>query len=109
MFVNNEVEEESKEKMTFMEKLAAMSPEEDVKIEEEFIQQESEEVEEKQAESILIVFFSGSLILLKISILVLYWSCLPTLSFALLRALSSSAEPSSLICSNVLVSVKVSS
>ena len=31
MFVNNEVEEESKEKMTFMEKLAAMSPEEDVK------------------------------------------------------------------------------
>ena len=41
MFVNNEVEEESKEKMTFMEKLAAMSPEEDV-----------EEVEEKQAEEI---------------------------------------------------------
>ena len=52
MFVNNEVEEESKEKMTFMEKLAAMSPEEDVKKAEEFLQQESEEVEEKQAEEI---------------------------------------------------------
>ena len=36
MFVNNEVEEEPKEKMTFMEKLAAMSPEEDVKKAEEF-------------------------------------------------------------------------
>ena len=45
MFVNNKVEEEPKEKMTFMEKLAAMSPE-------EFLQQESEEVEEKQAEEI---------------------------------------------------------
>lgn len=45
MFVNNKVEEEPKEKMTFMEKLAAMSPE-------EFLQQESEEVEEKQAEKI---------------------------------------------------------
>ena len=52
MFVNNEVEEESKEKMTFMEKLAAMSPEEDVKKAEEFLQQESEEAEEKQAEEI---------------------------------------------------------
>ena len=52
MFVNNEIEEESKEKMTFMEKLAAMSPEEDVKKAEEFLQQESEEVEEKQAEEI---------------------------------------------------------
>ena len=40
------------EKMTFMEKLAAMSPEEDVKKAEEFLQQESEEVEEKQAEEI---------------------------------------------------------
>ena len=50
MFVNNKVEEEPKEKMTFMEKLAAMSPEEDVK--KEFLQQESEEVEEKQAEKI---------------------------------------------------------
>ena len=46
MFVNNEVEEEPKEKMTFMEKLAAMSPEEDVKKAEEFLQQESEEMEE---------------------------------------------------------------
>lgn len=36
MFVNNEVEEESKEKMTFMEKLAAMSPEEDVKKQKNF-------------------------------------------------------------------------
>ena len=45
MFVNNKVEEEPKEKMTFMEKLAAMSPEEDVKKAEEFLQQESEEVE----------------------------------------------------------------
>ena len=35
-----------------MEKLAAMSPEEDVKKAEEFLQQESEEVEEKQAEEI---------------------------------------------------------
>lgn len=52
MFVNNKVEEEPKEKMTFMEKLAAMSPEEDVKKAEEFLQQESEEVEEKQAEKI---------------------------------------------------------
>lgn len=52
MFVNNKVEEEPKEKMTFMEKLAAMSPEEDVKKAEEFLQQESEEVEEKQAEEI---------------------------------------------------------
>ena len=41
MFVNNKVEEEPKEKMTFMEKLAAMSPEEDVK-----------KAEEKQAEEI---------------------------------------------------------
>ena len=47
MFVNNKVEEEPKEKMTFMEKLAAMSPEEDVKKAEEFLQ-----VEEKQAEKI---------------------------------------------------------
>ena len=46
MFVNNKVEEEPKEKMTFMEKLAAMSPEEDVKKAEEFLQQESEEVED---------------------------------------------------------------
>lgn len=53
MFVNNKVEEEPKEKMTFMEKLAAMSPEEDVKKAEEFLQQESEEVEEKQAEEIV--------------------------------------------------------
>ena len=52
MFVNNKVEEEPKEKMTFMEKLAAMSPEEDVKKAEEFLQQESEEVEEKQAEKV---------------------------------------------------------
>ena len=52
MFVNNKVEEEPKEKMTFMEKLAAMSPEEDVKKAEEFLQQESEEMEEKQAEEI---------------------------------------------------------
>ena len=52
MFVNNKVKEEPKEKMTFMEKLAAMSPEEDVKKAEEFLQQESEEVEEKQAEKI---------------------------------------------------------
>ena len=52
MFVNNEVEEESKEKMTFMKKLAAMSPEEDVKKAEEFLQQESEEMEEKQAKEI---------------------------------------------------------
>ena len=41
MFVNNKVKEEPKEKMTFMEKLAAMSPEEDVK-----------KAEEKQAEKI---------------------------------------------------------
>ena len=32
--------------MTIMEKLAAMSPEEDVKKAEEFLQQESEEVED---------------------------------------------------------------
>lgn len=36
MFVNNKVEEEPKEKMTFMEKLAAMSPEEDVKKQKNF-------------------------------------------------------------------------
>ena len=48
MFVNNEVEEEPKEKMTFMEKLAAMSPEEDAKKAEEFLQQESNALEEKQ-------------------------------------------------------------
>ena len=48
MFVNNKVEEEPKEKMTFMEKLAAMSPEEDAKKAEEFLQQESNALEEKQ-------------------------------------------------------------
>ena len=53
MFVNNKVKEEPKEKNDFLwKKLAAMSPEEDVKKAEEFLQQESEEVEEKQAEKI---------------------------------------------------------
>ena len=47
MFVGNEVEEKP-EKMTFMEKLAAMSPEEDAKKAEEFLQQESNALEEKQ-------------------------------------------------------------
>ena len=58
MFVNNKVEEEPKEKMSLMEKLASMSPEEDAKkaeavlnqeaVEEEII--EEEPVEEKVVE-----------------------------------------------------------
>lgn len=50
MFVGDEVEEKPKEKMTFMEKLASMSPEEDAKKAEEFLQQESNEIEETQDE-----------------------------------------------------------
>lgn len=52
MFVNNEVEESPKEKMTFMEKLAAMSPKEDAKKAEEFLQQDSsdEEIVEENEE-----------------------------------------------------------
>lgn len=50
MFVGDEVEEKPKEKMTFMEKLASMSPEEDAKKAEEFLQQDSNEIEETQDE-----------------------------------------------------------
>lgn len=50
MFVGDEIEEKPKEKMTFMEKLASMSPEEDAKKAEEFLQQDSNEIEETQDE-----------------------------------------------------------
>lgn len=50
MFVGDKIEEKPKEKMTFMEKLASMSPEEDAKKAEEFLQQDSNEIEETQDE-----------------------------------------------------------
>ena len=52
MFVNNEVEEESKEKMTFYGKISCDVTRRRCKKAEEFLQQESEEMEEKQAEEI---------------------------------------------------------